>query len=322
MRAGQLGISGDEVARSTVEATSSSRFTAPSYWLDRSTGTAYQVQVQYPNYRMNGTAQLEAVPISSGAGGQTHDLGEVATWKRITVPGEYDRLNQQRYITITANIQQKDRGATYAKIRDVIAGMGKLPGGARILLRGQSDLLQQTLQSLQFGLIVAIVVIFLAMAVFFQSFRVALATLSVIPAVVAGSLFLLYITGNTLNIQSYMGTIMAVGVAIANSVLFITNAEQLRRLGGASVQMEAAAHRLRPILMTTIAMIAGMIPMALGLTEGGDQTAPLGIAVIGGLLFSALGVLFFLPHIYQWLAGRKPYKAVSLYPDDINSVKK
>ena len=116
-----------------------------------------------------------------------------------------------------------------------------------------------------------------------------------------------------------MGTIMAVGVAIANSVLFITNAEQLRRRGAANVQLEAASHRLRPILMTTVAMIAGMIPMALGLSEGGDQTAPLGIAVIGGLLFSALGVLFFLPHIYQWLAGRKVYKPVSLYPDDIQT---
>jgi multidrug efflux pump subunit AcrB len=319
VKAGQLGISGDEIARSTVAATSSSRFTAPSYWLDKTTGTAYQVQVQYPGYRMNGTAQLEAIPVSPGADGQTHYLGEVATWRRITVPGEYDRLNQQRYITITANVQQKDKGATYARIRGIIAGMGKLPGGARILLRGQADLLQQTLKSLQFGLVIAVVVIFLAMAVFFQSFRVALATLAVIPAVVAGSLFLLYITGNTLNIQSYMGAIMAVGVAIANSVLFITNAEQLRRSGGRGIQMEAAGHRLRPILMTTIAMIAGMIPMALGLTEGGDQTAPLGIAVIGGLLFSALGVLFFLPHIYQWLAGRTRYRPVSLFPDDIPS---
>jgi len=316
IRAGQLGISGDEVARSTVAATSSSRFTAPSYWLDKATGTAYQVQVQYPGYQMNSTARLEAIPVSSGAGGGTHYLGELASWNRTTVPGEYDRLNQQRYITITANIAQKDRGAIYAKVHHIIDGMGKLPNGARILLRGQSDLLQQTLQSLQFGLVIAIVVIFLAMAIFFQSFRVALATLSVIPAVVAGSLFLLYVTGSTLNIQSYMGAIMAVGVAIANSVLFITNAEQLRRTGADEAQLEAASHRLRPILMTSVAMIAGMIPMALGFTEGGDQTAPLGIAVIGGLLFSALGVLFFLPHSYQWIAGRKVYKPVSLYPDD------
>src|SRR6185312_8222636 len=158
-----------------------------------------------------------------------------------------------------------------------------------------------------------------AMAIFFQSFRVAFATLSVIPAVVAGALFLLFVTGNTLNIQSYMGAIMAVGVAIANSVLYITNAEQLRRSGAQAVHVEAAAHRLRPILMTTAAMIAGMIPMALGLTEGGDQTAPLGIAVIGGMIFSAFSVLFFLPLVYQWLIGRKKYIPVSLDPDDQNS---
>ncbi len=113
-----------------------------------------------------------------------------------------------------------------------------------------------------------------------------------------------------------LGTIMAVGIPSSPLVLFITNAEQLRRIGTAGGQLEAAGHRLRPILMTTVAMIAGMIPMAFGLTEGGDQTAPLGIAVIGGLLFSAPCVLFFLPHTYQWLAGRKTYKPVSLYPDD------
>jgi multidrug efflux pump subunit AcrB len=331
VRAGQLGIAGDQVARSTVAATSSTRFTYPSYWLDRATGTAYQMQVQYPAYQMNGTAQLEAVPVSSGENGPVHYLGEVATWKHIVVPGEYDRLNQQRYITITANIAQKDRGAIYDKVRKAIASMGKLPNGARILLRGQSDLLDQTLTSLQFGLSIAVVVIFLAMAVYFQSFRVAAAILSVIPAVVAGSLFLLFVSGHTLNIQSYMGAIMAVGVAIANAVLYISQAEVLRKrrtmghdavpapdpAGSLSPHLEAAGHRLRPILMTSVAMIAGMIPMALGLSEGGDLTAPLGVAVIGGLLFSALSVLFFLPHIYQWLSGRKEYRPVSLYPDDV-----
>jgi multidrug efflux pump subunit AcrB len=316
IRSGQLGISGDEVARSTVAATSSSRFTSPSYWLDKTTGTAYQVQVQYPSYRMNSTAQLEAIPVSSGDGGHTHNLGELATWKHISVPGEYDRLNQQRYITITANIQPEDKGAIFNKVRKAIADMGKLPSGAKILLRGQSDLLDQTLSSLQFGLIVAIVVIFLAMTIYFQSFRVAAVTISVIPAVVTGALLLLFLTGNTLNIQSYMGTIMAVGVAIANAVLFLTNAEQLRKSGASDFHMTAAGNRLRPILMTSTAMIAGMIPMALGLSEGGDQTAPLGIAVIGGLIFSAFSVLFFLPHVYQWLIGRKTYHPVSLYPSD------
>jgi multidrug efflux pump subunit AcrB len=318
IRAGQLGISGDQIARSTVSATASSRFTSPSYWLDKTTGTAYQVQVQYPSYRMNSTTQLEAIPVSSGDGGHTHYLGEVATWKHITVPGEYDRLNQQRYITITANIQPADKSAVFDKIRRAIADMGKLPSGAKILLRGQSELLDQTLSSLQFGLIVAVVVIFLAMTIYFQSFRVAVVTVSVIPAVVAGALLLLFVTRNTLNIQSYMGAIMAVGVAIANAVLFLTNAEQLRKSGASNFHMTAAGNRLRPILMTSIAMIAGMIPMALGLSEGGDQTAPLAIAVIGGLIFSAISVLFFLPHVYQWLVGRKAYRPVTLYPDDKN----
>jgi multidrug efflux pump subunit AcrB len=318
-RAGQLGISEAQVASSTVAATSSSRFTTPSYWLDKATGTAYQIQVQYPTYRMNSTAQLEAIPVSSGVNGNTHYLSEVATWKHTTIPGEYDRLNQQRYITITANVEQADKGSIYKRVRQAIADMGKLPNGGKLLLRGQADLLQETLNNLQLGLVMAIVVIFLTMTVYFQSFRAALVILSVIPAVIAGSLFMLFISGQSMNIQSYMGTIMAIGVAIANAVLFITSAEHSRQSRSVLPQMEAAANRLRPILMTSAAMIAGMIPMALGLSEGGDQTAPLAIAVIGGMLFSALSVLFFLPHIYQWLLGRKEYSAVSLDPDDPKS---
>jgi len=318
VKAGQLGISGEQVARSAVAATSSSRFTTPSYWLDKATGTAYQVQVQYPEYRMNSTSQLEMIPVSSGAG-NTHFLSEVASWKHTNIPGEYDRLNQQRYITLTANIHDGDKGTVFRQVQKVIDGFDKLPGGAKIILRGQPELLQQTLQSLQFGLLIAVIVIFLTMTVYFQSFRVALAILSVIPAVTAGAMLLLFITGHSMNIQSYMGAIMAIGVAIANAVLFITNAEQARKEGVSQPHLHAAETRLRPILMTSAAMIAGMIPMALGLTEGGDQTAPLGVAVIGGLIFSAISVLFFLPHVYQWIIGRVQYSNVSLDPDDVNS---
>jgi multidrug efflux pump subunit AcrB len=181
-------------------------------------------------------------------------------------------------------------------------------------------LLQETLGSLQFGLLVAIVVIFLLMAVFFQSFNIAAITLSVVPAVIAGSLLLLFITGQTMNIQSYMGTIMAIGVSIANAVLFITNAEQFRREGDiVKAHFRAAESRLRPILMTSFAMIAGMIPMAIGFGESGDQTAPLGIAVIGGLIFSTISVLFILPLIYQWGIGKRNYASASMDPLDPNS---
>ncbi len=318
VKAGQLGMSSDQVTRSFVAATSSSRFISPSYWLDKTTGTAYIVQVQYPEYKMNSTTQLEMVPVGSAAG-NIHLLNEVASWKRMSMPGEYDRLNQQRYITITANVQGEDLGGAFKKINTVIDHTS-IPKGSKILLRGQPELLQQTLTNLQFGLLIAIVVIFLLMTVFFQSFRVSLVTLSVVPAVVGGSLLLLFLSGKTMNIQSYMGTIMAVGVSIANAVLFITNAEQLRKQGNiVSAHLLAAETRMRPILMTSLAMIAGMLPMALGFGENGDQTSPLGIAVIGGLLFSTISVLFFLPFIYQSGIGKKKYISASMDPADSNS---
>ena len=318
VKAGQLGVSSDQVTRSLVAATSSGRFISPSYWLDKTTGTAYIVQVQYPEYKMNSTTQLEKVPVASEEGNM-HLMNEVASWKRINMPGEYDRLNQQRYITITANVQGADLGGVFKKINTII-GNTAVPKGSKILLRGQPELLQQTFTNLQFGLLIAIVVIFLLMTVFFQSFRVSLVTISVVPAVIAGSLLLLLITGNTMNIQSYMGTIMAVGVSIANAVLFITNAEQLRKQGNTvTAHLLAAEARMRPIVMTGMAMIAGMLPMALGFGENGGQTAPLGIAVIGGLLLSTVSILFFLPFIYRYTVGSRQYISASMDPDDINS---
>jgi multidrug efflux pump subunit AcrB len=229
-------------------------------------------------------------------------------------------MNQQRYITITANIHDKDVGAAIKEVNRSIAGLGELPQGVKIMVRGQADLLNQTLSELQSGLLIAIVVIFMMLAIYFQSFKISLAVLSIVPAVIAGSGSLLLLTGKTLNIQSYMGTIMAVGVAVANAILFVTNAEHYRKHDPASMYaVQGAANRLRPILMTSLAMIAGMIPMAIGLGEGGDQTAPLGIAVIGGLLFSAISTLLFLPMIYHRVAGKKPYQDPSLDPDDTNS---
>lgn len=309
IKAGQLNLTSDKITKSIVAATSSTRFMSPGYWLDKTTGTAYVVQVQYPEYKMNSTSQLEMIPIGGG-----HLLNEVASWKKIAMPGEYDRLNQQRYITVTANVHDKDLGTAFKETGAVVEKMrNDLPKGAKLLVRGQPELLFQTLQSLQFGLLVAVVVIFLLMAVYFQSFRIAFVMLAIIPAVIAGALLLLLITGQTMNIQSYMGTIMAVGVAIANAVLFITTAELLRKAGNTvNAHLLSADTRLRPILMTSMAMIAGMIPMALG----GGQIAPLGIAVIGGMITSTLSVLFFLPSVYQWAAGSKTYKIITLDPDD------
>ncbi|MEH6308685.1 efflux RND transporter permease subunit [Olivibacter sp. SDN3] len=319
IKAGQLGLTVGQISRSMVAATSSSRFTQPNYWLDKSTGTAYQVQVEYPQYRINSSAELGLVPVTSPSGTPIY-LRDVTTSERITSPGEYDRINQQRFITITANIFKKDVGSAVKDVKKAIGSLGELPQGVKIMLRGQADLLEQTMGELEGGLLIAIVVIFLMLTVNFQSFRLSLAVLSVIPAVIAGSVLLLLLTGQTLNIQSYMGTIMAVGVAVANAILLITNGEQHRKqLSSPGFAVTGAANRLRPILMTSLAMIAGMVPMAIGLGEGGDQTSPLGIAVIGGLISSTISTLVFLPAIYARMMGRKSYQSPSLHPGDKES---
>jgi multidrug efflux pump subunit AcrB len=316
IKAGQLGLTVDEIGKSIVAATSSSRFTQPNYWLDKSTGTAYQVQVEYPQHMMNSTDQIEMIPVADDP---PVYLRDVATWSKQFTPGQYDRLNQQRFITLTANIHEKDLGYALKDVDEIVDSLGELPRGVKILVKGQAELLDETISSLQLGLLIAIVVIFLMLAVNFQSFRLSMVTLSIVPAVVAGSLFLLLVTGKTLNIQSYMGTIMAVGVAIANAILYITNAEQHRKSGNTVAFREGAVNRIRPIIMTSLAMIAGMIPLSLGLGEGGDQVAPLGIAVIGGLFFSLISTLLFLPLIYNLAEGNRTYTSASLDPEDSSS---
>lgn len=320
VKAGQLGLTVDQISKSTVAATSSSRFTQPNYWLDKKSGTAYQVQVEYPQYSMNSMEQLGLVPVSGNVGSPVY-LRDVATNQKITSPGEYDRINQQRFITLSANIYDKDLGTAVREVNNTISSLGELPQGVKIMVRGQAELLDQTMSELQSGLLIAIIVILLMLAVNFQSFKLSFTILSIIPAVVAGSVFLLLITGKTLNIQSYMGTIMAVGVAVANAILFITNAEHHRMHDHSTrYAVIGAFNRLRPILMTSLAMIAGMIPMAMGLGEGGDQTAPLGIAVIGGLIFSTISTLMFLPIVYSRIMGEKSYTNPSLDPEDESSV--
>ncbi|GAA4447195.1 efflux RND transporter permease subunit [Nibrella saemangeumensis] len=318
VKAGQLGLTTGEIGQSLVTATSSSRFVQPNYWIDKAAGNAYQVQVEVPPYQLQQPEDIEQIPVRSGV--QSVAFREVADWKRITSVGEYDRLNQQRFVTLTANVEQEDLGRAVSDIRRAIGNLGELPKGLKINLRGQAELLEQTLGELQSGLMIAVGVIFLLMAANFQSLRLALVVLSTVPAVIAGSLLLLWLTGQTLNIQSFMGCIMALGVAVANAILLVTNAETYRRTDRDQIPaIQGATARLRPILMTSLAMVAGMIPMASGLGEGGEQTAPLAIAVIGGLLFSTLSTLWILPLVYQAVIGRRPAVNASLDPTDPNS---
>lgn len=315
-RAGQLGVTSTQVARSMVAATSSSRFTDKNLWLDESKGLAYQVQVQIPEYQMSSASDIGNIPLKSG---EMHPLlSDVATFSEGTSPGEYDRAGPNRLVTVTANLHKKDLGSARKAVEQSIKEAGEPPRGVLVEMGGQTNLLADTLSSLQNGLLVAIVIIFLLLAANYQSFKLSLVIMAAIPAVVAGALLMLLACGATLNLQSYMGLIMSVGVSVANAILMVTNAENLRLETGNTRRavVMAANSRIRPILMTSIAMIAGMVPMASGMGEGGDQIAPLGQAVIGGLIASTLAALLVLPCVFTQFQTKAALQSVSLDPED------
>jgi multidrug efflux pump subunit AcrB len=319
IRAAQLGTSADVISRSLVAATSSSRFTEKNQWIDHRTNLAYNVQVEIPENLMTSMDDIGEIPITPNAARPL--LSDVATITRDTLYGENDDIGATPILSVTASLNKKDLGHATADVEKALASLGKLPRGLTMETKGLTQVLTDTLDSLQTGLITAIIVIFLMLAANFQSFKVSLVTLCTVPAVLLGSLALLMLTGSTLNLQSYMGMIMSVGVSISNSVLLVTNAEELRQRSGKALESarEAAAVRLRPILMTSVAMVVGMIPMASGFGEGGDQAAPLGRAVIGGLIASTFAALFILPLIFAWVQNKTSTRSVSLDPSDKES---
>ena len=318
-RVGQLNLTVEQVSRSVVAATSSSRYTQPVYWRDPASGTAYQVQVEIPQSRMASIEDLQSVPANPQAnsgGAATTLVGDVAEINYGAMAGEYDRYNQQRMVTITANIVGQDLGSVANEVNAALQRAGEVPRGVTVNVRGQVPPMNQTLSGLQLGLLLAVVAIFLLLVANFQSVRVALVVLSTIPAVVTGVAVALWITRTTLNVQSFMGAVMAIGVSVANAILLVTFAEQKRRDGmeAESAVLEGAGSRLRPILMTSVAMIAGMLPMALAIGEGGEQTAPLGRAVIGGLMASTLTVLTVLPLVFGMIQRKASRASASLHP--------
>jgi multidrug efflux pump subunit AcrB len=321
--AGMLGVTAGQVGQSLTEATSSSRFTVPNFWADPKSGIGYQVQVEVPPPRMNSLEDVKNIPISRNKNVQI-DLRNVADVMRGTVLGEIDRYNMQRMLTLAANIGGEDLGGVADQVSQAIAKAGVPPQGVNVAVRGQIVPMEEMFRGLELGLCVAVITIFLLLAANFQSFRLSLAVVLTIPAVVAGVAVALRISGTTLNIESLMGAIMAIGVAVANAILLVTFAER-DQIGGANVPDAAvagAASRLRPILMTSCAMIAGILPMAIGLGEGGSQTAPLGRAVIGGLTGGTIATLIILPAIFAILQGERTRKSASLLPSDFARVMK
>jgi multidrug efflux pump subunit AcrB len=319
--AGQLGVTVEQVGRSFAAATSSSRFVAPNYWADPRTGIAFQVQVQVPQPRMTSLEDLRVVPVTSG-GAAKPLLGEVARIENATLVGEYARVNGQRMVTLTANVAGDDLGRAMTQVNAAIRRAGDPPRGATVAVRGQGAAMQETFRNISAGLVVAVAVIFLLLTASFQSLRMAMVIVSTVPAVLAGVVVMLRLTGTSLNVQSFMGAIMAIGVAVANAILLVTFAEQARRQGGSPLRtaIDAARARMRPVLMTSAAMIAGMVPMALGLGEGAEATAPLGRAVIGGLAAATLATLVVLPSVYSLVQRSTGPMSPSLDPDDPDSV--
>jgi multidrug efflux pump subunit AcrB len=319
-RAGQFGLTVADVVRSVVPATSSSRYTDANYWRDPVSGNGFQIQVQLPQNRYQSIEDLSVLPVMKNGLSEPY-LSNVATVKPGTMPGLIDRNNGQRVVSVTANIHGITLGEAAKKLNDALASVGAPPRGVSIKLRGEIPPLEQTISGLQIGLLLAVVAIFLLLAANFQSVRLGLAIVLTIPAVLCGVILMLRLTGTTLNIESFMGAIMAIGIAVANSILLVSFAERFRREGRPVFEatQEGAASRLRAVLMTAIAMIFGMIPMAIGFAEGGSQTAPLGRAVIGGLIVSTFATLTVLPSIYAILQSKASVRSLSLDPMDPGS---
>ena len=319
-RAGQFGLTMADVTRSVVPATSSSRFTQPNYWRDPNSGNAFQVQVQLPQNQMQSVESIGDVPVMQNGWTETR-LADIAGFKLGTMPGLIERYNGQHVVSLTANIHGLTLGEASQRLNHVLSEVGAPPKGVSVTMRGEIPALVQTLSGLRIGLLLAVLVIFLLLAANFQSVRLALAIVLTIPAVLSGVLLMLLITGTTLNVQSFMGAIMAIGISVANSILLITFSERARHEGknNFDAAQEGAGSRLRAVLMTATAMIFGMLPMAIGFGEGGSQSAPLGRAVIGGLIVSTLTTLTILPSIYAILQRRASTSSPSLNPMDTES---
>ena len=319
-RAALSGVHADDVSKSLVAATSSSRFTTPNYWRDPANGIGYQVQVEIPQAIMNSTTEIETIPISQ-KGPEQRLLRDVAQVKAGTMPGEIDRYNMRRLVSITANVVGTDLGNASKLLDAALAEAGAPPTGVQVDVRGQISILKELFSGLSLGLILSIVAIFLILLAYFQSIRLALIPMLALPFVLAGIAITLKITNTTLNLQSFMGSIMAIGVATANAILLVSFAQKAMIEGansGYDAATLAATQRFRAILMTGLAMIAGMIPMALGNTSGGEQSAALARAVLGGIAGGLFASLLMLAPAFAILFPNSCSFKVSLAPENKN----
>ncbi|MBV8747892.1 MAG: efflux RND transporter permease subunit, partial [Xanthobacteraceae bacterium] len=306
-RAEYVGVTERDVTNSMVVNLAGSSQVAPTFWLNPENGVQYSIVMQTPQYQMDSLSALRNLPITApGAGAQT--LGAIADINRTRSPAVVSQYNIQNMVQIYGTTQGRDLGAVAAdvqKILDETAGLR--PKGVQVAMLGQVNTMNSAFSGLLFGLLGAVVLIYLLIVVNFQSWTDPFVIITALPAALAGIVWMLFATGTTLSVPALTGAIMCMGVATANSVLVISFArERLDALGDpVAAALEAGFVRFRPVLMTALAMIIGMLPMSLGIGEGGEQNAPLGRAVVGGLIFATVATLIFVPVVFSLLHGRR-----------------
>jgi len=313
-RAGQLGLTERDVTNSLVVNLASSFQVAPAFWVDPRNGASYPIVAQTPQYNLDSLSKFENLPVTDGKSGNMQVLGALGTIHRETSDAIVSHYAIQPTIDIYATTQGRDLGAVAGEIQKLIQATAKdRPRGAVITLRGQVETMNTAFSGLFFGLAEAIVLIYLLIVINFQSWADSFVIVSALPAALAGIVWMLFATHTTLSVPALTGAIMCMGVATANSVLIVSFArEQLAETGDAmKAALEAGFTRFRPVLMTALAMIIGMAPMALALGQGGEQNAPLGRAVIGGLVVATATTLLFVPVAFSLVHGRKKATPVS-----------
>jgi multidrug efflux pump subunit AcrB len=320
-KAGLSGATVDDVRNAVVMATASTRFANLNYWVDVKTGFDYLVQIQVPPQRMEKAEDVEILPVQTVNPEVNLMIRDVAFVRRGLRPGEIDRDMSQRYLTLTANVEGEDMGRASRAVEQALKNSGEPPRGVVVETMGQLPPMNAMFQALGFGLFIAVFVIFVLLTAYFQSPRLALISVGAVPGVLAGIATVLYLTNTTLNIESFMGAIMSLGVSVSNSVMLVTFMDEHWKKGTKSTEAAilGASERLRPILMTACAMTVGMVPMAMALERGSQMQAPLGRAVIGGLVMSTFATLLVVPSIFAIVIGRKAAMSPSIYPDDPES---
>jgi CzcA family heavy metal efflux pump len=321
-RAQSVGMQSRDVAQNVLVSLSSSFQTAPSFWLDPKNGVEYNVAVQEPQYRVDSYQALQNTPISgSMPGSRPQILGNLVTTSTTARPAEISHYTTQPMINVYASVDGRDLGGVADQVeQDVHAIEKDLPKGSHIVVRGQVQTMKSSFTGLGFGLLGAIVLVYLLIVVNFQSWLDPFIIITALPGALAGICWTLLLTHTTLNVPSLTGAIMSVGVATANSILMVSFAREQMDEGKSArdAAIEAGFVRIRPVLMTALAMIIGMVPMAVGLGEGGEQNAPLGRAVIGGLVFATFATLFFVPCVFSMIHGRRERRSAqhgSLSPE-------